>query len=344
MREVFVLGAGASKPGGAPLGPELVWQYHSCSMPVPIRQGKADLRQENEDYKNFREFLVLADKMWPGHGFVRQWDNREDTVFLPSFVSKPFYVDELLATLQRNGDDEGIELVRRLIFEHIVAAAFPPTDKTYGDFISKILLKREPQDTSIISFNFDPLLHEDFERGVSFDHAIEFDWDEVGGDQNWERGPTFPLLKLNGSFDWGICGACEYLHRFSCHMSSHWYDGQRCARCRHAVSPFIIIPHEDYSSRIKPLWDEATRRLQQADTVTIIGYSFPDYDKTIQDLFRNSLSSGVQIRVVDVCPFDADRQASTHSLVRKYKGMFPQVHRQADICLDGFEGYLKNIV
>ena len=74
MKQVYVLGAGASAASAkTPLGKDLVWNYHvDCGLFVPYDNGKPDLREENENFANFRKFLELAAKIYPEFSTICQ--------------------------------------------------------------------------------------------------------------------------------------------------------------------------------------------------------------------------------------------------------------------------------
>ncbi|MBU2608204.1 MAG: hypothetical protein KKF26_02690 [Chloroflexi bacterium] len=127
-RHVWVLGAGAShESASTPLGRNLVWDYHFDSgMLVPYDNKGPDLREENENFANFRTYLELVASIFPEFkSLPEQWDNRGMKVFhLCGRLEKRHYFDEVLELLQKLGNKEGAKLVRQLIFEHIAGASF----------------------------------------------------------------------------------------------------------------------------------------------------------------------------------------------------------------------------
>ena len=77
------------------------------------------------------------------------------------------------------------------------------------------------------------------------------------------------------------------------------------------------------------------------DKVTIIGYSFPEYDTRVINLFSSNISKNAKIEVVDYCkPEEKDYRAE--ALKKRYRVLFPQLKDAITINLDGFEAYLTS--
>ena len=343
MKHVYVFGAGASAaPANTPLGRDLVWNYHlDCGLMVPINNGVPDLREENENFTNFRTFLDLCSSIYPElKGLAGKWDTRGEEMFdLYDRIEKKHYVDELLEFLHRDGSRRDIDLVRKLIFEHLVQSSLGNQNLLYKRFTAEILKNCSPQDTSIISFNFDFLLHEDFKEEVYFDYLLKFDWVDTHR-QTYARTDPIKLIKLNGSLDWGICPSCNRLYLYFHHMFRNSYDSKQCSECGERIQPFIIIPHETYETLIESLWSIAERELKHANTVTVIGYSFPVYDKKVVDLFAKSIGPKTKLQVVNHCAPNEDESRKRNAISMKYKELFPLLETEIETHLGGFEGYI----
>ena len=344
MRQVYVLGAGASAASAnTPLGRDLVWNYHvDCGLLVPYDNGGPDLREENENFSNFRKFLELAAKIYPEFASLPQrWDERGMGYFdLYDRLEKKYYVDEMLEILHQSGNSKGIELVRRLIFEHLAESCIGGKNLLYERFIDRVLKNSNPQKVTIISSNFDVLLHDDFKRNVFFDYSLKFDWI----DQNIrKRSNPIKLVKLNGSLDWGICPSCNRLYLYFPHMFRNSYDDKECSgKCGEPIQPFIIIPHQTYGKIIKPLWLLAEKELKRANIVTVIGYSFPEYDKDVVDLFSKSMGPNTILQVVTRCESNEDENRKRNAILSKFNKLFPMLKEEINIHLNGFEGYIDN--
>lgn len=340
MKEVFVFGAGASAASaGTPLGSELVWNYHRATALLKTEvNGVPDLSKENEQFKSIPLFLETMIRRFPMLKPLKElWEKRGMSFFGPS-LDKNYYIDELLRILLKENNVEGTGLIRQLIFEHITGASLG--NLLYKDFIAKLLRDRS---TSIISFNFDYLLFEDFRNEVYFDYLISFDHIDENRARIYKAKNPIPLIKLNGSLDWGICQSCSRLFLFYKPKRS-FFDQRRCdGSCKGRVEPFIIMPHEKYGDRIEVLWSEATTELKRAQKVTIIGYSFPKYDEKVVTLFAESLNENVELEIVDYCEREGEWDITRERIETKYSLMFPKLKKKIRIRLDGFGGYMKDI-
>jgi hypothetical protein len=343
MKEVFVFGAGASaESAGTPLGSELVWNYHrDTALLKTIVNGVPDLSKENEQFKNFQAFHELLTRDFPELRDERErWEKRGESFYRPRCLKKNHYIDELLKTLLDKNNDDGARLIRELIFEHITGASLGNPNLLYKNFIAKRL---QHGFTSIISFNFDYLLFEDFRNEIYFDYLISFDHIDENRARIYKAKNPIPSIKLNGSLDWGICQHCSRLFLFYKPKRS-FYDHQRCVGSRGGrLEPFIIMPHEKYKEKVEVLWRKATIELRQAQKVTIIGYSFPKYDEKMITLFAESLNDNVELEIVDYCEREDKWDITREGIETKYRRMFPKLKKKIKIRLDGFGGYTKDI-
>ena len=146
----------------------------------------------------------------------------------------------------------------------------------------------------------------------------------------YRQNTPIPLIKLNGSLDWGICQSCERLHLYFPHMHSDFYGRERCQYCKRGVDPFVIIPHEEGEMDIRSeLQAKAKKALAEAEKITIIGYSFPSYDVDVINIFKESLktNSGVKIEVIDY--FSPDTKISAAPEERKKQIAKNKIHVSA---------------
>lgn len=335
MKTVVVLGAGASHAlVQTPLGSNLVWTYYQDCAPfhsVPFEGESA-----------YKMFLEMAGKLHP-KAFDRELE-RFDLVkqegmmyFAPQErMNKYHYVDDMLRKVQETHDGQGVELLKSLIHKHIVS-------KGNNHHLGYEALKKHfPgfSGLSIISLNFDTFLNER-PPGPCFDYRLGFDWIDKYR-INYYPGKGIPLLKLNGSLDWVICSAGHLglLNYFVVHNSF----SKKCdvSSCRSKIEPLIATPHGDYDNRFKLLWDEAGQALNEADKVVIIGYSFPDYDTRVMDLFKTNIGNNSIFEVVDVKFDNESDEEARGRLTSSYQTRFPQINScNLSIHSQGLEEYLK---
>jgi signal peptidase I len=348
MKEIFVLGAGASAASGnTPLGNELVWNYHadSTSLKTYNSKGVPDLREDNKKFQRFENFLKVVEKHYPElEGIRLKYNQRGDRFFhAPFSPQKKYYIDEILRVIQERGDIEGVELIRNLIYEHIVYSSIGYPDIAYGRFKNEILNNRIASSVSIISLNFDYLLHEDFREEISFDYVVPFDKIDENRARQYKRKNPIPLIKLNGSLDWGICDKCDCLFLYFLPRGREFFINKMCdSGCGQFIRPFIVIPHERHRDRINSLWNKAKMELRQAKKVTIIGYSFPEYDHKVISLFQEALPPNVELEIVDYCESNENEFAKRSSMRQRYSKMFPYLKTEIKIHLGGFRTYIDD--
>lgn len=344
IKEVFVFGAGASNAsGGMPLGKNLVWSYYEdCSGFYRIENGRPaedDLAEKRTEFINYGRFLQLADKIFPGLDTYNKWQKamREgEMLMFPFQLDKKYYVDEMAKILQAEENLEGIELLRQLALEHIGQASVGSNNLLYKKFAKK-LVGESPENISIISFNFDCLLQEDFRDRVYFDYLVDFYMiDEHRESYNKQKG--IPLIKLNGSLDWAICQKCGKIKLLFPHIGKNSYDNLCCKNCGGNSKPFIFLPHEKKDKPIGSLWNKAREDLNQAKKITVIGYSFPYYDQDVINLFKESMSSDIELVIVDYADNDEERKIAEANCQR-IKQIF--LKENIKLLLNGFQGYMQ---
>lgn len=346
MKEIFVFGAGASHAstrGGTPLGKDLVWTYHpDCALlsamgsngqPTPdsvkVEQNhSADLQSF---LKSRSEFNKYADQL-----------NRDiKTAMVSSFnVEKKYYIDELMKDLTKTGDGEAariIQLIKRLIVRHIVESSLGRGNDLYEKFVQS-LSGKSSDEVCVISMNFDCLLHEDFKKGIYFYYLLDFKKIDPNR-KSYQKDGGLPLIKLNGSLDWEFDSRENEINLRHWHIGEETYypcDGQ--ANSSTGTEPYIFLPHQTKDKLTKMLWDKAGEALKHADKITIIGYSFPDYDKDVIELFRQNVNAKMEWDVID----KPENSKEQDALQNKYKELFPNIpNERINFDSGGFEEYIN---
>jgi len=345
MKHVYVFGAGASNASAhAPLGKDLVWNYYEdCSTLYQIEYGKPttrDIDEKSMEFINFKKFLVLADEIFPELKEVERWlrcMNNAEMYMPPAYNNKRYYVDDLLAILIEGKRDDAIGLVRQLILEHITESIKGSGNILYKKFLL-YLFNQKINEISVITLNFDTLLldHE-YEQQI-FDYGIKFNWKDPNCDKWHHHKNGIPLIKLNGSLDWGICNECQKIACFTPHVSKRTYTDVKCymtPNCDGRLTPLIVLPHENPQPISKILLEMAKKQLSMADKITIIGYSFPEYDLAIKTLFHEHVNKSTEIEIVDLA-----RREDQEKKKRHFMYLFGS--QKTKIIYDGFEGYLNN--
>ena len=105
-------------------------------------------------------------------------------------------------------------------------------------------------------------------------------------------------------------------------------------KCAGILSPLIVLPHQTSLAITRTLLEQAKRELASANELTIIGYSFPEYDIAIRALFRDHMKKNTKIEIVDVT-----KPENQTVFERRFAAIFGS--REILFSYDGFEGYLN---
>jgi hypothetical protein len=196
----------------------------------------------------------------------------------------------------------------------VFRAAFDGMTCAWHDRIAQALRSGD----AVVSFNYDALIDDSLRRWARgiWDAARGYGFDVGKGGESWssERTPgPFPR---------------EYLRLLKPHGSLHWYnvkpddaklDLRAEAYVQRAARSNVIPPTWDKTILgtwpWKPVWEEASRYLQQVRCLIVIGYSVPPTDLMSQALMKSSLSSA-DLRLLVVVNPDAGARARVIDLAR----------------------------
>lgn len=331
MKQVFVLGAGASHASaGTPLGKDLVWKIPPLS--------------EEEEKRYIKNLLLFVQSIPKLSKYIPQVQRMLETGYLESQeIDKEYYIDELMEDLQTEDSSESIKLIKRLTVMHIVESRNGKGNSLYRKF-GEYLAGRLVSEVTVISFNFDCWLREDIKNKTCFDYLIDFKDEDIDSSREFyksNRGESIPLIKLNGSIDWAFNSRTEkikLLHRDIC-PEKDYYSMEKQVE---GIEPYIFLPHQQKGELMKPLWDRAEKELRGADKITIIGYSFPAYDrKEVFELFKN-IDSKAKWEVVDHEKNPKHKVERKIEIQNKYKEWFPKIQEFAiNVNVDGFAEYVR---
>ena len=129
--------------------------------------------------------------------------------------------------------------------------------------------------------------------------------------QRPRTGGTVPLLKLHGSVSWA----------FGKNGIDRYHD------CRPAIrgDAAIIAPITEKSVPLsfRSIWDHAASALTKSNIWIIVGYSFPEYDRAINELFRSNAPHRPTVHVLnpDPCVGRRLRTLLPHTNVYSHEGI-----------------------
>jgi hypothetical protein len=204
--------------------------------------------------------------------------------------------------------------------------------------------KRAHRKDVVITFNYDLVLdHALVRAGIPVSYHLPEQNVSAPGANNKDG---FPLLKLHGSANWGICTSCKkhiFVSIDKMTSSPRIFKNMECRECqRQAFQPMLVPPSWDkteYQDLIQPIWNRAVAELQKATRICIIGYSLPESDAYFKYLLTLGLSENhglYKFIVVDlaqplVTSWDQQEQLSsskTKTLRERYDELLEALFRE----------------
>ena len=326
MNKVYILGAGASagyENSGVALRPPVNRNFLQITKKL-IDKGKLERC-------HFQSFFV----------FLKEYYNLSEDELSTTGID----IEEVLTILDLNGKKftEAHSELLKLIYLTL--------DKVlYGDPCPhhRRLIGQLNHDDVIITFNWDLLVDNLLSSPGSLMPDYTHPFARYFFDNYWHddvacnQGPQ--LLKLHGSLNWMHCEHCKLNYsyiRSGKVGATQILDPQnkwlQCPDCNDFVLKPIIIPptlkklYKKWKV-INAVWKKAGRALEEAEEITIVGYSLPVTDYQAKWLFLESIAKRKEplrkLTVVDKYP---------NGLFDKYKEIF----RVSDDNFEGIQGEIK---
>lgn len=288
IKDVLILGAGASRSEGAPLQNALFREF----------------------FKDYRR--VLKGKIWSSskeqeklivNFFKDFWGidiNNYQNVELPTF-------EECLGVLDlayfREESFKGYvgEKINKVRIGLIFLIAKILDEKLRGKIVHhKNLVKRlknegKLKQTAFISLNYDIIIDNILSK-LWPDYHLDYGIDLINFERkdDWTRpepDKSVLLLKIHGSLNLLYCPTCNHIERTQRKVTEAFYNAKPCSDCKTPMKP-VIIPPTFYKKLTNPFIQEiflnADKALRKAERVFICGYSFPDADLHIKYLFKRT--------------------------------------------------------
>ena len=296
---VFILGAGASRQGGAPL----MFDFLDTA---------ADLlfARKVKSTDSFQRVLQARGKFQAAHSKAKLDIDNIEALFTALELSKiirtaPGGLIDDVPTLIADLKTVIVEtLENTLLFPNTPDGMKAP--KPYPEFaklVEKIIRNsRLPRTAAVLTFNYD----------IAVDHALECeDLSFSYALSETSRESNVDLLKLHGSINWSVDSGesrqirpmpvDHYLRqyfstynargnsnlfplRFSQVLQAHFQKSQ----LQVDPTPLIVPPSwnkSDYHVALSDVWARAAKHLSEAEYVFIIGYSLPETDAFFRHLY-----------------------------------------------------------
>lgn len=310
---VYVFGAGASVHVDAPLTKDFLFDGFSL-LPFP---GAYDVST-----RKFRMVAQLIDRLYGS-----KLETYIEDALGPDHIWRPFdipsvNIEDLLSfvdlALRRGEAWLSFAELQDALHEFIFTTLEQTTSIYYSDHYrgrkdgeighnrncyDKLVDYIMPVDETncMITFNYDLFL----------DGAAAINNHDILGDYNIEftdvenfpqykrlvlkqrREGDFDLLKLHGSLNWARCPHCRRLFLAYFRRYRRIFD-QSCPSCENAHLVPVLVPPTLLKQvdipELQRVWDRAEYFLERADTLTVIGYSFPDADLEARWLFKRAIA------------------------------------------------------
>jgi hypothetical protein len=280
--ETYVFGAGASAPYGAPTMAEFLCRSFSGWTLIP------------PDRTDFEEDLKIVagsiDDQYGTNVLAAQQGGDHFSAEAEVALSK-INVEELLALADENKTPEIRQALERVIFKTIERNIHDSGSREYYKLLMSEILK-SGQKACLISFNYDLLLDRaltDAARHATstWSYAVPF---HAGVEQfpsyRDSANPTIFLLKLHGSLNWGQCQKCDSLrlwayNRYDNIFRKTWPNCEKCSEISTGFKPVLVAPTpaKSFPNVLDSAWNTAATCLQKTEKLTVIGYSFPAFDR-----------------------------------------------------------------
>jgi len=348
MNKVFILGAGASKPAGTPLLKEIFPDgvFH-------LRMGAVS----GDSLSRYPHF-------W---GYLKEHFNYDVHIQDPiAFLAyNDIDIEQILSAIDNEifkKSIKGLKKVREeavrfvcLTLEQAIKDGQRKDNKSncYPNFVSqKINILND--DCTIITFNYEILLETallDVSLGYCFSYGIEVEKDSIRNFSGYVREykGNLLVLKLHGSSNWAICSQCNKLHLFWSQRYDDIFKGS-CCSCGDSLEAVLVPPTRFKEGKylkklweianLEKLWQIAREKIATADEITVIGYSFNEYDEDAVSLIKDSIernSKKPNLYIVDANPNGIYQKIFSKDFLNKH--YFGEI-----IPFAGFREYLDNKV
>ena len=375
-KTVYILGAGFSKPAKAPIQSEIIEEIFN-------------LRKKNLGTKEkvIKGYLNEFEKFLENELFIDKADFKNvalEDVFTP--IDRCI-IDGI--SFRSLDNKKIIDLREKIYSLIIIAIKEKLQDSTqhkgYIDAFSNYLVdemkprinnkKHDP--ISVISTNWDILLDNSIKRSIEEDnHNGVVDYccyisslhdDETIMPGLWALGNgkyNVKLLKIHGSMNWLTCPKCQRLYvafydkiaeygiykdKFCNHCSKNFKESKNISI---ALRSNLIMPTflKDLNNfQIKLIWQNAGVELSEASNIVFIGYSLPQADYELRQLFSRMISHDAEIEVVMRGEKDekttkviAERKDRNDGILQNYRTFFGK--RKISSHRIGVEKYIEELM
>ena len=332
---VFILGAGASNPAGAPLINDFL-----VKGLFYLHQGATS----SDSLLNYRE---LAKYLKHEYGV----DINKCNCF--SFFEKGgVNIEQIISGLDkeiRNGNKDLItardQAVRFVYVTLQDAVSVGHWDNCYPDFVNKQIKPNIKTDEHvIITFNYETLLEEELGKQLRgyYSYGIDVDKNKIIDFPSYERtyDGKLLILKLHGSLNWASCTTCSKSYLFWSQRYDH-IPSKKCSVCHATLRPILIPPtiFKNLPQKLQSLLGIAKEKISNADELAIIGFALNEYDIEACNLIVESIRANKKVPSFYIA--DPNAKAICDKIVSKAR-LNVKKHFKEVVLFKGFRNYLNN--
>ncbi|MHC4196710.1 MAG: SIR2 family NAD-dependent protein deacylase [Planctomycetota bacterium] len=304
-----MLGAGASAPSGIPTVDKLLQELWNRTR----RLGREDLDRlakwcEEQDISNIEDLLTAA--------YISNFaaTNQSVTSLLDYFLfsrrqertEEGYGVRRLRSTKPTETDVSSISFLQdtlqtlfALLTDTMLSASPNETHEAIVRFI------KHHKTTSIITTNYDGCMDEAaLKAGIALRETI-------GGENEENQLGAVEMIKMHGSINLAYCDSCHYVKDFNLLKLKDDYKNDKisypvlgiCKKCGGLRRP-LLVPPLSFKFLMFPnlidIWNSARRRIEDAEYLIVVGYSFSEADTYITKITSRSMSMHTKQKMIIV--------------------------------------------
>lgn len=284
-KTVIFLGAGASAADGAPLQNQLFKSFVNASHDNRYKSKCTRIKNEiNDFFELFFGFNIDSDLVVDGKVDFSTFEEALGILDLAISKNEEF----------RGGSDK-LEQFRIAIVSSMALAIEYELDinKDYTSnqmnyhsmLVNKLYSDSHFSDFTFLSTNYDLLI----------DNALFLNTTEVNYGFESEDESEKMLLKLHGSLNWLYCPVCKRIlsktgQKVMTDVVTN-NENVKCCNCD-TMQQYMVIPPTYFKEMsnvyLTNIWNNAERKLTEANHIIFCGYSFPEADIHIKYLLKRA--------------------------------------------------------
>ncbi|MBU7028946.1 MAG: SIR2 family protein [Theionarchaea archaeon] len=312
VKVVFLLGAGASAPSNIPTVDKLLPELWRRAKKI----GRDDLDRLNKwcDMKRITNIEDLLTAAYMSNFVVKNPNITALTEYFlflgGSELPEEKYTERHRIRLSAR-DVSSISFLQDTLqtLFGLLASTMIPADPNLShsaivDFI------KEHKNSSIITTNYDGCMDEAIlNAGLTLKGTLE----SPGRKHGVEDTDGVELIKMHGSINWVYCESCQDVKEFELPELKDAYTNDKlgypvisiCPKCGGQRRP-LLVPPLSFKFLMFPnlveIWNNARQKIDKANYLVIIGYSFSEADTYITKIISRAMSENEEQQMIVVNP------------------------------------------